>query len=62
MQGDGFWQWLTAISQSTGGPNRPLRHGNMWQPGGTAAIGVAAAGIIIAEKDLRIRLWRRHLR
>ena len=56
----GFWQWLTAISQSTGGPSPPFTA--QWQyvlaalvtP---AIIGLAAAGIIIlVEKIFGIRL------
>ena len=56
----GFWQWLTAISQSTGGPNPPFTA--QWQYVvaalvAPAIIGLAAAGIIIGvEKIFGIRL------
>jgi hypothetical protein len=56
----GFWHWLTAISQSAGGPSQPFTA--QWQyvlaaliiP---ALIGLAAAGIILlVEKIFGIRL------
>jgi hypothetical protein len=55
-----FWHWLTAISQSAGGPGQPFTA--QWQyilaaliiP---ALIGLAAAGIILlVEKIFGIRL------
>ncbi len=56
----GFWQWLAAISQSTGGPGQPFTA--QWQYVVTALvapalIGLVAAGIIIlVEKIFGLRL------
>jgi hypothetical protein len=56
----GFWQWLAAISQSTGGPGQPFTA--QWPYVLTALlapalIGLAAAGLIILlEKIFGIRL------
>lgn len=56
----GFWHWLTAISQSAGGPGQPFTA--HWQYVLAALvipvlIGLAAAGVIIlVEKIFGIRL------
>ena len=56
----GFWQWLEAISQSTGGPGQLFTA--HWQYVVTALVapaflGAVAAGLIIlAEKVFGIRL------
>lgn len=56
----GFWQWLTAISQSTAGPGQPFAAS--WQYVVTALaapalLGAAGAGIIIlVEKVFGLRL------
>jgi hypothetical protein len=56
----GFWQWLTAISQSTGGANPPFTAQWQYVAAALAApvvIGLAAAGIIMGlEKIFGIRL------
>jgi hypothetical protein len=56
----GFWQWLTAISQSAGGPGQPFTA--HWQYVAMALVapaflGAVAAGLIIlAEKVFGIKL------
>jgi hypothetical protein len=56
----GLWQWLAALSQSTGGPGQSFTA--QWQYVVTALvapaiIGLAAAGIIIlVEKIFGLRL------
>lgn len=56
----GFWQWLAALSQSTGGPGQPFTA--QWQYVvialvAPAIIGLTAAGIIIlVEKIFGLRL------
>ena len=56
----GFWQWLAAVSQSTGGPGQPFTaqwHYVVTALVAPAIIGLAAAGIIIlVEKIFGLRL------